>query len=214
VGQLFRSENPAQAGRFLWKVALTDGAAAITEVQASLLRADPTSADPVGKPLTLTASQFTALPPSTTRLSSADSAAGFPATAPTPLTASRRLCLVGSDAKRPDAQVRIDPTVPSSVAVDASSTGGRLVIDQLHLPRAHGALVEAVSSATAPAGSGTISVVTDTGVRYPLADRTVTEALGYAGVTPLRVPAELVALLPDGPSLDPARARRSGPGTD
>ncbi|HEX8344439.1 MAG TPA: type VII secretion protein EccB, partial [Actinoplanes sp.] len=100
--------------------------------------------------------------------------------------------------------------MPPGVAVDASSpVSGRILIDRVHVPRARGALVEAAASPTAPAGSGTISVVTDTGTRYPLANRTVLEALGYSGVTPVRVPAEMVALLPEGPSLDPVRARRS-----
>jgi type VII secretion protein EccB len=210
VGQLFKAASPSQAGTFQWAVALTDGAAAITEVQANLLLADRRTAGPVGEPLTLTASEFSSLEPSDTRLSTSDATAGPPATAPALVTAARRLCLAGPDAKRPDVRVWIDPTMPPGVAVDASSpVSGRILIDQVHVPRARGAVVEAAASPTAPAGSGTISVVTDTGTRYPVANRTVLEALGYSGVTPVQVPAEMVALLPEGPSLDPTRARQS-----
>lgn len=215
VGRLFKSPNPNQAGAFLWAVALSDGVADITDLQANLLLTDRQTASAVGQPVTLTAGQFSSMARSDTRLSSSDSAADLPATAPRLLTAARRLCLVGPDATRPDAQVRVDPTVPPGAPVDTpSSTTGRLVADQVQVPRARGALVEAAASPTAPPGSGTISIVTDTGMRYPLADRGVLDALGYAGVTPVRVPADLVALLPQGPSLDPSRARQSRPEAD
>jgi hypothetical protein len=69
--------------------------------------------------------------------------------------------------------------------------------------------VVAAASPTAPAGSGTVSIVTDTGRRYPVASRDVLPRLGYAGVEPDSVPGQLVALLPQGPALDPVRARQS-----
>jgi hypothetical protein len=42
-----------------------------------------------------------------------------------------------------------------------------------------------------------------------LASRDLLPKLGYDGVAPLRMPAELVALLPVGPALDPAAAQQS-----
>ena len=66
----------------------------------------------------------------------------------------------------------------------------------------------AAASPSAPAGSGTVSVVTDTGRRYPVASRDLLGRLGYGGVSPRQVPAQLIALLPQGPSLDAARARQ------
>ena len=60
--------------------------------------------------------------------------------------------------------------------------------------------------------SGTVSIVTDTGRRYPMASRDLLARLGYGDVTPRQVPAQLVALLPQGPSLDAERARQ--PATD
>ncbi|MFE3501141.1 type VII secretion protein EccB [Kitasatospora sp. NPDC059160] len=64
-----------------------------------------------------------------------------------------------------------------------------------------GALVRALSTA----GTGTtLYLVTDNGAKYPLASPAVAKQLGYADVTPAGVPAALLALLPTGPSLDPA----------
>jgi hypothetical protein len=54
-----------------------------------------------------------------------------------------------------------------------------------------------------------VSIVTDTGRRYPVASREVLAKLGYGGVTPKQVPSQMIALLPQGPSLDPARARQA-----
>jgi hypothetical protein len=79
----------------------------------------------------------------------------------------------------------------------------------VHVPRGKGALVVAAASPTAPATTGTVSIVTDTGRRYPVATRDVLAKLGYGGVTPRQVPAQLIALLPQGPSLDANRARQS-----
>ncbi|MEV1160060.1 type VII secretion protein EccB, partial [Micromonospora chokoriensis] len=57
------------------------------------------------------------------------------------------------------------------------------------------------------ATGGAVSVVTDLGRRYVLADREVLPMLGYGGVRPLRLPAGLVSLVPAGATLDPAAAR-------
>jgi hypothetical protein len=64
--------------------------------------------------------------------------------------------------------------------------------------------VEAVPQPGAPGGA--LSVVTDLGRRYAVPDAAVLSTLGL-GVTPVRVPANVVALLPAGPALDPEAAR-------
>ncbi|MBV6699322.1 type VII secretion protein EccB [Kitasatospora aureofaciens] len=64
-----------------------------------------------------------------------------------------------------------------------------------------GALVRALS--TAGAGT-TLYLVTDAGVKYPLASPAVAKQLGYGAVAPAGVPEPLLTLLPTGPSLDPA----------
>jgi hypothetical protein len=43
-------------------------------------------------------------------------------------------------------------------------------------------------------------------VRYAAANRDVLTKLGYDGAVPVRLSAELVSLLPEGPGLDPTAA--------
>jgi type VII secretion protein EccB len=54
---------------------------------------------------------------------------------------------------------------------------------------------------------GTLYLLTDSGVRYPLPGKDVADTLGYGGVPPVAVPGTLLAMLPTGPPLDPAAAR-------
>ena len=49
--------------------------------------------------------------------------------------------------------------------------------------------------------TGTYAVITDLGRIYPLADADVLGTLGYEGVTPVRMPASLLARIPQGPGL-------------
>ncbi|MEU3560566.1 type VII secretion protein EccB, partial [Kitasatospora sp. NPDC006786] len=75
------------------------------------------------------------------------------------------------------------------------------VADRIAVRPGRGALVRALSGAGA---GGTEYLVTEAGVRYPLPSAAVVKQLGYGGATPVAVPAAVVALLPAGPSLDPA----------
>ena len=53
----------------------------------------------------------------------------------------------------------------------------------------------------------TTYLVTDEGIKYSLATAEAKAALGYSDVTPVLIPAALLALLPTGPALDIAAAR-------
>ena len=53
-----------------------------------------------------------------------------------------------------------------------------------------------------------MSPVTDVARRYPLPDAKVAQLLGYGDVAPVRIPAALVAMVPEGAVLDPAAARQ------
>jgi type VII secretion protein EccB len=189
-------------------VILPDGEAGVTPMQAKLLQAT----DDGGKALDI-GGDFVKLPASRTRLSDANDPNGLPPTVPELVDAPPTgLCMtLPVDPKGGDG-VRIDPTVPTGVAVAgvsvASSTNRA---DLVHVARGKGAVVAGSASASAPAGSGTVGVVTDTGRLYTLANRGLLPKLGYDGVKPQQVPAQLLALLPRGPSLDPAQARRTDP---
>jgi hypothetical protein len=56
------------------------------------------------------------------------------------------------------------------------------------------------------ASARTEYLITETGVRYPLASPDVAGVLGYGGVTPVAVPGQLLGLLVTGPVLSTAAA--------
>jgi type VII secretion protein EccB len=199
-----------QIGRLLtdgnqWAVAMADGAAAVTEVQALLLQTDPDAFTPV----TVEGQVFNNLPGSSTRLSDAGDPNGLPSAVPALAATPSRACMTLPPASN-GAGIRINPTVPAGTAVSgAVGAPGGVQADLVHVPRGTGAVVVAAASPTARASTGTVSIVTDTGRRYPVASREVLAKLGYGGVAPKQVPSQLIALLPQGPSLDPARARQT-----
>ena len=190
-----------------WAVALSDGAALITEVQALLLQTNPDSRTPV----TVDVPTFTNLPPSRTHLSDSGNPNGLPSAVPALAATPQRACMtlpVGQNG----AGVRLDPTVPAGTATSGSSTAnGAIQADFVHVPRGKGALIVTAASPTAPASAGTVSIVTDSGRRFPVSTRDALPKLGFGGATPRQVPAQLITLLPQGPSLDPAKARQEVP---
>jgi type VII secretion protein EccB len=194
-------------GKNQWAVALADGAAAITEVQARLLQTDPQAYDP----LDVGESGFNTQDPSKTRLSDFGDPNGLPSSVPELAPTPQRACMTLPVGKDGDG-VRLDPTIPAGAAAPATaSTPGSIQADFVHVPRGKGALVVAAASPTAPASSGTVSIVTDTGRRYPVASRDVLPKLGFGRATPQQIPAQLIALLPQGPSLDATKARQEAP---
>jgi type VII secretion protein EccB len=202
--------------RQVWAIVMDDGVADLTEVQAKQLMGDPETRGRVGASHLTDVTEFGKLRRSRTVLTGADVLDGQPTSTPDLLPASQRVCLtMENKADGGEAVVRIDPTVPTGIDIGgkASAVDGAR-IDSISVPRGRGVLVEAAPSNVAPAGTGTISLVLDTGTHYPLASADVPARLGYAGVKPLQYPSELVKMLPIGPALDPEEARKSRAGTD
>jgi type VII secretion protein EccB len=199
VGQLV-TDSGEQFG-----VMLRDGLAPVTAMQAKLLQA--AGAEPAQE----IGSQYVSLPPSDTKLSDASSPDGLPAEIP-PLNEGTpgRVCMtLPVDTKTGDG-IRIDPTVPNGLAVaTGETTPASVLADFVYVARGKGVVAVAAASPSAPASTGTVSVVTDTGYSYPLANRGLLTKLGYGGVKPRQIPSELISLLPKGPSLDPQRARQT-----
>jgi len=208
VGQILRIPGPSN-GTDQWGVVMSDGVADITDAQALLMQTDPQGYEPKD----MDANRYGNLPRSQTSLIDQSLAAGFPPAPPALLGRPvNSLCLTYSGSAEGNLSIRLDPTIPPGTAVPGGATlPGGVQADVVHVPRGRGALVVAAASPSAPASSGTVSIVTDTGRRYPLANRDVLAKLGFAGVTPGQVPAQLIALLPQGPSLDPTKARQSRP---
>ncbi len=99
-------------------------------------------------------------------------------------------------------QLTLDP--------DRTTPRGGTTADQVTLAEGHGALAQALPGADSTA-TGTVYLITDQGIRYPLKDGgdvKALPALGYEGAKPVGVPASLLSLVPLGPTLDPVAARQ------
>ncbi|MEV6694668.1 type VII secretion protein EccB [Micromonospora sp. NPDC051196] len=185
-----------------YAVVLRDGLAGITELQAGLQLARTGQREPEQ----ISLGRFAALPqlPDLAPTGPDAPPSGPPrlATASSPV-----LCaIVGDDTATVD--LRLDATLPDlSAATPAVGADGRTVADHVLVQPGRGALVESVAAAGATGGA--LSVVTDLGRRYVLADAEVSAMLGYGQTRPVRLPAGLVSLVPAGASLDPQAARRA-----
>ncbi|MGK5679802.1 type VII secretion protein EccB [Actinoplanes sp. URMC 104] len=189
-------------------VILADGKAALTEMQARLMATVPG----VGRTLTVSSNTFISLRTSQTRISDAGEAEGLPPAVPQMLDgAPTRACITLPVDKAGDG-IRIDPTIPDAAAVSGlERASGSVQADRVFVARGRGAVAVSAASPSAPVETGTVSVVTDTGLQYPLAGRELLPKLGYGGVRLQQVPSELISLMPQGPPLDPALARRPAP---
>jgi type VII secretion protein EccB len=196
VGQVFVETVPG--GGRQYAVAVPDGLAAVSQLQAALLLADPATAAVQGQtgPRELSPAAFTArlvAPPLTPTGDRAPPLAIPPLAHPR--SAERGLCTTAGGG------LAMDVPLDSSGIQLTAGGGPAALADRVVVASGHGALV---SSLPAP---GALSLVSELGVRYPLPSADVLAMLGYQGVTPVPVPANLVALLPVGPALDPAAAR-------
>lgn len=189
----------SQSGARQFSVVLADGLAAITQVQADLLLADPANA--AGAPVSLTEAEYAAAALAPSLIPAGD-------TAPPPLTPALAhpgprgaVCASIVDAQ---ALPRISLVDPLPALVGRSRlTGAR--VDWVALAPGRGAVVEAMPSASA--ANGALGLVGDRGTWFPIPSPEVLAMLGYAGVRPQRLPAALVSLLPAGNPLDPGAAR-------
>ena len=174
------------------------GLVALTPLQATLLLADPRLAKAYGgstpSPLPLGQAQVTA----GTVAPLPDQGVGQPAPPVAPTLASwpdgdQQLCVrFGQQQVAPD------------IVVGPADPGAGQAAGLVQLPTGSGALIAARLSPDAP--GTTIYLVTDTGMRYPVAGQKTLEQLGLSGVSVAQLPPAVVDLLPQGPLLDPAAA--------
>jgi type VII secretion protein EccB len=186
---------------------LADGMAIITPMQAKLSQALPGAAQPktIG-------TKFFQIAQSKTKLSDEGTPNGLPFSVPklhdgTPARACMTLPIdpTGRDG------LRIDPTVPSGVAVTPGpgTPADVEIADFVHIARGKGVLASLSPSPGAPADSSTVVLITDTGRGFPLASRSLIAKFGYTGAKIPQIPSQLVSMVPRGPSLDPAAARQA-----
>jgi hypothetical protein len=91
-------------------------------------------------------------------------------------------------------------------ATEQRTQNGTVLANRVQVQPGWGAVVESMSSPTAT--SGTLFLVTDEGRRYAIASDDARQDLGYDGVTPIQMPASLVARIPAGDALDPLAAQQ------
>ncbi|MEP6560602.1 MAG: type VII secretion protein EccB [Nakamurella sp.] len=174
-----------------------DGLATLTPLQAQLLLGDSrlTAAYGGSNPSPLPISQAQVTDMTEAPLPDLGLGEAAPTTVPE-LTAlppgEQQLCVQYADQQIP--QIVGGPADP------ASTPAAGLV----QLPTGSGALIAARPNPDTP--GTTVYLVTDTGVRYPVAGQQALEQLGLTGVSVAQLPATLVGLLPTGPLLDPAAA--------
>jgi hypothetical protein len=107
---------------------------------------------------------------------------------------------------RPDGEPEVTVAfgaAPGDVRVPAAGAPGAdsREADKVVVPPGGGLVVRDLPAPGV--GTGTLFLVTDLGVKFPLASDGVAGTLGYGGVTPVLVPSTLLAFLPTGPALDP-----------
>jgi hypothetical protein len=91
-------------------------------------------------------------------------------------------------------------------ATEQRTQNGTPLANRVKVEPGWGALVESMSSPTAHSGS--LFLVTDEGRRYGISSDDALAALGYQNVTPIPMPAKLVARIPAGDALDPLAAQQ------
>lgn len=199
---------PGNGNAKQWAVVLRDRVEPITDVQQHLLSTTPG----VGEAVEVSIADFARLPgiglPVTDQ-----PPAGLPTLVPNLATMSTAACAEVPDATAGVASIQVDPAMvaaaPAVKVTTDPAVGTGDVASRIGVLFGHGVLVRSAASPTAPAGSGAISIITDSGIRYPVPDQASLTKLGYGTTTPFAVPSTLVDLFPVGPPLSISAASRS-----
>ncbi|GAA4242580.1 type VII secretion protein EccB [Actinomadura meridiana] len=212
VGQVFKAETGA-GGQALWYVMLPDGLSQINETQAQLLLRDvkTTAAYPgeQARPLPTDVPSAQQLASQTRLLDN-----NLPPTLPkfvawdttTPLCA---VYPIGSSTARLSMGGSLP--APSAGVLGSGTAGSSGTIDQMVLPPGGAALMSLVPAggdSSGSGGSGSLSLVNDQGIRFALPSAEIAKKLGYDAKKAAPVPSSVIHLIPQGPALDPALARK------
>jgi type VII secretion protein EccB len=211
IGQLVVVNSTVQTQ---YAVVLAGGLAPVTPVVAALIQADPrfAAAYPGGPaaPVQLAPDEYS-------------QAVHLPALAGTGGYPSAPLGSVGgADSDSALCSTLTDPgsgAVSVSVVAGGQAAKGRVVVptgspatptaDRVAIPAGHGVLVREVPNPGVT--TGTLFLLTDDGVRFPIDSSDAVQALGYGDVAAVGLPPGFVELLPVGPTLSRASAGRSEP---
>ncbi|MEV4395656.1 type VII secretion protein EccB [Nonomuraea sp. NPDC049607] len=208
VGQVFTpAAVPGVPER--WYVLLADGLTPVTHTQATLLLQDPDTKIAYGRgrvrPIAVDAATVNAAKMSALRLLGG----GLPTTMPRfrAPSADAPLCAVYADTVRGSVRARL--TTGATLAIPKPpSSGNPDRVDQVLLPPGGAALAGQLSGEGQIDAIHEYSLITDEGRRFRLASPDLVGTLGYDAAQVAPVPAHLLRLIPEGPLLDPAAARK------
>jgi type VII secretion protein EccB len=202
VGELIVAQTGTEEQFY---VVMKDGLAAITELQKAIYAGQANT-----RPVSITVFEANNAPKSgQTLVQTGDEAP--PARPPKLVTASNT---EAACAQFPNARsaptvsvVSGAPEVTGGIPTAGSLASGTSIADRVYVPPGKAALVLAMPSATATVGAP--AIVTDLGIRYPIATPEAIGALGYPPGRFVAMPAGLVNRIPPGPTLDQQAARES-----
>jgi type VII secretion protein EccB len=205
VGQVLVATSVGAGDRYY--VVRADGLAPVTQIEAALILGNPANkAAYRGTPqaIRVSAADVGVAPASATA-----SPGGYPAVVPRPVTADQVMCVVTGAAGQ--VGVRLAATVPlpggaHPVPVAGTGQAAAPMADEIYVPPGSGALVRDQPAPGVEAG--TLYLITDQGVRYPLGGADAAKALGYGAARPVPLASTVLALFPRGPLLDVRSAQQ------
>lgn len=199
VGEVFVVADPS--GNRLYGVALENGVAGVTAVQAGILVAD--NANSTGRIKELSQGAYAAATKGNSLVPTGDNAPPADIPVQTRPPAMGGVCATFA-AGNPLPDVVVAASVPPAtgeVRTQVAAAALSQPVDYIAVPPGRGVVVESLASPGSPAGS--LAVVSDLGLRFAIPSLDVLAKLGYKDVAPQRFPASLVALVPSGRALDP-----------
>jgi type VII secretion protein EccB len=179
---------------------LSDGVAAITDLQRSVLAGQYTM-----HPQEVPAAEINGMTKSHQLTPPSNTGVRPPSSAPklTDAGATSTCALYESAAQPPQIVVGAAESAVSTRTQQQTGDGNALA-DAVWVPSAHVAVVRAMSSSSSL--TGTYALVTDNGVRYGVPTVAALHMLGYQEQQAVSMPAGLVSRIPAGPTLDPKAA--------
>jgi type VII secretion protein EccB len=212
VGAVYKVP-PIASGEDRWYVLLRDGVASITQTQATLLLQDPASRKAYGgkavRAIEVDASRVSATPQSRTRLTGNGLPTTMPKiTAPDPATP---LCAVYGGTDKGSVQARITLGSRVRIPVPAGGASDQDHFDQVLLPSGSAVLAGLLPGEGQLGAIRTFYLISDQGRKFAIASEDLLQKLGYDIKNVAPMPAGLLHLVPEGPPLDPAAARKPAP---
>lgn len=211
VGQVYQVRNPAIGSTQLYLVR-ADGVAALTPTGAALLLASPSIRaaypDSPVAPIPAGPGALSGVPVSA---GGSDPAGGLPpeppriVSPPPDAMACASLSSLGAGGQQISTGL-LSASVSAAKGIPLGAHAAGATADRVVIPAGGGLLVAGQQTPDSPPGA--VYLVTETGTKYPLANADVAAALGYSAQAAVRMPAELLSLLPSGPLLSVEAALR------